>query len=172
MNVRVEVMLIASPTEVDKADMFASAKHLTNDVESIVVYVPDDKPQSIVAEFTIHKARQMDVVDNIGRRFRNYVENYNDSILSFPAAAAKKTRRPRNRYSHKQGQYLAFIYYYTKLVGYPPAETDMQRYFRTTPPAVHSMVVQLEKKGFIEKKPYEPRSIRLLLSREELPDLE
>jgi repressor LexA len=67
---------------------------------------------------------------------------------------------------------LAFIYYYTKLNGYPPAEADMQRYFKTTPPAIHGMAVQLEKKGFIDKKSHEPRSIRLLLSREELPDLE
>jgi hypothetical protein len=34
------------------------------------------------------------------------------------------------------------------------------------------MVMQLEKMGFIEKKPGEPRSIRLRLSREELPDME
>jgi len=37
----------------------------------------------------------------------------------------------------------------------------MQRYFKTTPPTVHAMIVQLEKKGFIEKKPNEPPSIRL-----------
>lgn len=34
------------------------------------------------------------------------------------------------------------------------------------------MINQLEKKGFIEKKPHTPRSIRLLLPREEIPDLE
>ena len=28
-------------------------------------------------------------------------------------------------YTPKQGQYLAFIYYYTKLNGVPPAERDM-----------------------------------------------
>jgi len=77
-----------------------------------------------------------------------------------------------DKYTYKQGQYLSFIYYYTKLNGCPPAEADMQKYFKTTPPAVHGMVVQLEKKGFIEKKPHAPRSIRLLLSRQEIPDLE
>lgn len=30
----------------------------------------------------------------------------------------------------KQGQYLAFIYYYTKIHGRPPAEAEMQQYFR------------------------------------------
>jgi Mn-dependent DtxR family transcriptional regulator len=73
--------------------------------------------------------------------------------------------------THKQGQYLAFIYYYTKLNQRPPSEADIQRYFKTTPPSVHNMIVQLEKKGLIEKKPNLPRSIKLLLPEEELPEL-
>jgi Mn-dependent DtxR family transcriptional regulator len=75
-------------------------------------------------------------------------------------------------FTRKQGQYLAFIYYYTKLNGRPPAEADIQRHFKTSPPSVHNMIVQLEKKGFIEKKPYHPRSISLLLAKKELPELE
>jgi repressor LexA len=74
-------------------------------------------------------------------------------------------------YTPRQGQYLVFIYYYIKLNGQPPAETDMQQYFRVSAPAVHQMVMTLEKKGFIERVPGQARSIRLLLSREELPDL-
>ena len=85
---------------------------------------------------------------------------------------SRTAQKPRDRYTPKQGQYLAFIYYYTKLNGRPPAEADMQTYFKTTPPTVHNMVVQLEKKALIEKKPNEPRSIKCLLSRIELPDLE
>jgi repressor LexA len=75
-------------------------------------------------------------------------------------------------YTPKQGQYLAFIYYYTKLHGIPPAELDMQRYLRTTPPSVHQMVLTLEKRGFIERVPRQARSIRLLLPRDQLPDLD
>lgn len=78
---------------------------------------------------------------------------------------------PRD-YTPRQGQFLAFIYYYTKLNGQPPAELDMQQYFRVSPPAVHQMVLTLEKRGFIERVPRQARSIRLLLSREDLPDLE
>ncbi len=48
----------------------------------------------------------------------------------------------------------------------------MQVYFQVTPPAVHDMVLKLEKHGFISREPGVPRSIRLLLKREELPDLE
>ena len=76
------------------------------------------------------------------------------------------------KYTTKQGQYLAFIYYYTKLNGRPPAEADMQRYFKTTPPTVHSMVVTLEKLGLIDRVSGQARTIRVLLPREELPDLE
>ena len=78
----------------------------------------------------------------------------------------------QNRYTPKQGQYLAFIYYYTKLNGRAPAEADMQAYFRTSPPTVHQMVMTLERIGLIERIPGQARSIRLLLPREELPDLE
>ncbi len=78
----------------------------------------------------------------------------------------------KKRFTEKQGQYLAFIHYYTKVNGRPPAEADMQRYFRVTPPSVHQMVLTLEANGLSERTPGQGRSIRLLLSRDELPDLE
>jgi hypothetical protein len=37
-------------------------------------------------------------------------------------------------FTEKQGQYLAFIYTYAHMFGRPPAEADMQRHFRVTPP--------------------------------------
>jgi len=43
---------------------------------------------------------------------------------------------------------------------------------RVTPPAVHDVVLVLEKHGFISRQPGKPRLIRLLLARSELPDLE
>ena len=75
-------------------------------------------------------------------------------------------------YTSKHGQYLAFIYSYTKIMRQSPAEKDFQRYFKVSPPSVHQMIVTLEEKGFISRTPSKPRSIQLLLSREELPDLE
>ena len=78
----------------------------------------------------------------------------------------------KTRFTDKQGQYLAFIHYYTKVNGRPPAEADMQRYFRVTPPSAHQMVLTLEDNGFIERIPGQGRSIRLRIPREELPDLE
>ncbi len=75
-------------------------------------------------------------------------------------------------YTARQGQFLAFIYYYTKIHGCPPAERDMQGYFRISAPAVHKMVVTLHDRGFIDREPGKPRSIRLLLPRDQLPDLD
>ena len=69
-------------------------------------------------------------------------------------------------------KYLAFIYYYTKLNGRAPSEADMQRYFQINPPTVHQMVVTLEANGLIERIPGQARSIRLIVPREELRDLD
>ena len=55
--------------------------------------------------------------------------------------------RPARTFSLKQGQYLAFIYAYTRLNRRPPAEADMQHYFGVTPPSVHQMVLTLEREG-------------------------
>ena len=59
--------------------------------------------------------------------------------------------RMNNKYTQRQGQYLAFIYYYTKIHGYAPAEADLQKYFKVSPPSVHQMVITLEKNGLIIK---------------------
>lgn len=71
----------------------------------------------------------------------------------------------------KQGQYLAFIYYYTKVIGVAPAELDMQRYFKVTPPSVHQMVLSLERNGFIERTPGKGRSIALRIPKVNIPEL-
>ena len=36
----------------------------------------------------------------------------------------------KNTYTDKQGQYLAFIHYYSKIHGRSPSEGEMQQYFR------------------------------------------
>ena len=72
----------------------------------------------------------------------------------------------------KQGQYLAFIYNYTKINGRPPAEADMQRYFQVSSPTVHQMVLTLDKRGFITREPGKSRTIRMLLPPDQLPYLE
>ena len=79
---------------------------------------------------------------------------------------------PSPRFTAKQGQYLAFIHSYTLLHREPPAEADFQRFFQVTPPAVHDMIVALERRGLIRRVPRHPRTITLLVSPEELPALQ
>src|SRR5262249_8655044 len=47
-------------------------------------------------------------------------------------------------FTPKQGQYLAFIDAYTRVLGRPPAEADLQRHFGVSPPSVHQMVLTLD----------------------------
>ena len=76
-----------------------------------------------------------------------------------------------SKWTEKQGQYLAFVYNYTKIHGRSPAEAEMERYFRVTPPTVHQMILKLEEKGLISRVPGQARSIKLLVSDEEVPPL-
>jgi DNA-binding MarR family transcriptional regulator len=74
-------------------------------------------------------------------------------------------------YTEKQGQYLTFIHYYSKINRQPPAEADIQRFFRVSPPSVHRMLVDLERKNLIARTPRQARSIRVLLPPHQLPEL-
>jgi repressor LexA len=75
-------------------------------------------------------------------------------------------------FTPRQGQYLSFIYYYTKLNRVAPAEADFVRYFGVSAPTVHQMIKKLQADGWISRTPGQARSIRLRISREQLPDLE
>jgi hypothetical protein len=75
-------------------------------------------------------------------------------------------------FTAKQGQYLAYIYHYSKIHRQAPAEMDLQQYFQVSPPSVHEMIKTLERNGLIERTPGQARSIRLLVKPEHLPALE
>jgi DNA-binding MarR family transcriptional regulator len=75
-------------------------------------------------------------------------------------------------FTPRQGQYLAFIHAYTLVNGRPPAQADIQRFFRLTPPSVHHMLLTLERSGLISRRPGGPRSITVLVDRSVLPPLE
>ena len=64
--------------------------------------------------------------------------------------------RPANSFTPKQGQYLAFIHPYTRVHRRPPAETDMQRHFRVSPPSVHQMVLTLDEPASSDASPAPP----------------
>jgi DNA-binding MarR family transcriptional regulator len=77
----------------------------------------------------------------------------------------------KSRFTPLQGQYLAFIYAYTRILGRPPAEKDLCRHFKVTPPSVHQMVLTLERHGLLKRVPGAARSIELLIPPEALPIL-
>lgn len=76
------------------------------------------------------------------------------------------------KFTKKQGQYLAFIYNYTKIHRQAPAERDMQMYFQVSPPVIHQMVLTLEKNGLLSRTPGEARSICLLIPKDQIPQLD
>ena len=78
----------------------------------------------------------------------------------------------RPGYTAKQGQYLAFIHAYRRLHGRAPAEADIQRFFRVSPPSVHQMILKLEQAGLITRQPGVARSIALTIDPKALPELD
>jgi DNA-binding MarR family transcriptional regulator len=86
-------------------------------------------------------------------------------ILALMVAAMQSSMTPT------QGQYLAFIYAYTRVLRRPPAEADIQKYFEVAPPTVHQMLITLERKGLIRRTPGVARSIELLIAPNSLPVL-
>ena len=76
------------------------------------------------------------------------------------------------RFTERKGQYLAFIYAYSHMFRRPPAEADLQRHFRVSPPSAHQMILSLERAGLIRRQPGVARTIEILIPPEKLPILE
>lgn len=62
----------------------------------------------------------------------------------------------------RQQAYLDYIAAYLALHGCAPAEAEMQHHFAVSPPSVHTMILTLERRGFIHREPGVARSIRLI----------
>jgi repressor LexA len=88
-----------------------------------------------------------------------------------PAPSPAQSGSPHHSFTDKQGQYLAFIHHYSKVKGQPPAETDMQRHFKVSPPSVHQMILKLEQRKLIRRNPGESRSLAVLVPADQLPRL-
>jgi DNA-binding MarR family transcriptional regulator len=128
----------------------------------------DDLAGHVAAEANhCSEPRVQRVLDAVYDRLASIERRFTDE--GGPAETVVHESKP---FTARQGQYLAFIYYYTKIHGRPPAESDLQRFFRVTPPVVHQMIKTLAARGFIDREPGTARSIRLRLTRAQLPDLE
>ena len=90
---------------------------------------------------------------------------------TYPKSSPMSPRPTAESFTSKQGQYLAFIYAYTRVLGRPPAEADMQRHFGVSPPSVHQMVLTLERAGLVRRQHGVARSIEVLVAPELLPVL-
>jgi hypothetical protein len=89
------------------------------------------------------------------------------------ARAARSRSRPGSAsFTPRQGQFLAFIHLYRRLHRQGPAELDLVRYFRVTPPSVHDMIVRLEELGLVTREPGVARSVRVAIPEGQIPQLE
>lgn len=97
-------------------------------------------------------------------------DNETNQTMSEKSGTTRRTSP--HRFTQKQGEYLAFSYVYERLFHQAPAEADMQRHFRVSPPSVHQMILGLERGGLIQRQPGVARSIRVIVPPEDLPILE
>ncbi len=72
-------------------------------------------------------------------------------------------------FTPKQGQYLAFIHAYTEGFGLPPAESEIAKAMKVSPPSVNQMMKTLERKSLIRRRAGVPRSIEVLVSPDAIP---
>ncbi len=76
------------------------------------------------------------------------------------------------RLTRQRGQLLAYVYWYTKVHRIPPSENEVAEFLGVRGPSAHRMIVQLAKAGLLGRTPGQPRTLRVLLPREKIPDLE
>jgi len=94
MNVFVTIDLSVAPQPKHIAQMQVAARALTDDKDSVEVTCPLESPKRIQARFSVPDARQVDVVDRIGRQFWQ-VDNYNHSSIGFAPVVRRQRRKTR-----------------------------------------------------------------------------
>lgn len=130
----------------------------------------DDLAGCVAAEANhCQDAKARRVLDGVFKRLTTLEDRFTDQVQ--PQQPTPTVVETNPTFTATQGQYLAFIYYYTKIHGVPPAEADLQKFFKVSPPAVHDMILTLERRGLIERVPGKSRSVRLRVARADLPEL-
>ncbi|MGC2205873.1 MAG: MarR family transcriptional regulator [Thermoplasmata archaeon] len=74
--------------------------------------------------------------------------------------------------THAQGQYLAYIYWYTKVHRRPPSENEIAEFLAVRGPSAHRMILGLENRGYLSRTPGQPRTLKVLPPREDIPNLD
>ena len=88
--------------------------------------------------------------------------------------AGKRVVSPPGGPTRQQGQFLAFIreYMMRNHAGVAPTHADFQRFFNLTAPSVNSMLIRLERRGFIRRIPHQVRAIELTVNPDWIPPLD
>ena len=94
MNAFVTIDLSVVPEPKHVAQIEAAARALTSDLSSVQVTYPPEAPKRIRARFSVPDARQLDIVERIGRGFWQ-VENYNALSIGFGPCSRRKRRTNR-----------------------------------------------------------------------------
>lgn len=79
---------------------------------------------------------------------------------------------PIRRLTRRQGQLVAYVYWYTKIHRRAPSENEIAEFLGMYGPSAHQMILRLEAAGFVSRIPGTPRSLKVLIPREEIPELE
>lgn len=104
------------------------------------------------------------------------LESIDAAITKLKAAmsAGKRSVGPPGGPTRQQGQFLAFIreYMMRNHAGIAPTHANLQRFFNLTAPSVNSMLVRLERRGFIRRIPRQTRAIELIINPDWIPPLD
>ena len=95
--------------------------------------------------------------------------------LEFATPAKRSSATPlAGGPTHQQGQFLAFIreYMLRNEAGVAPTHAALQKFFNLTPPSVNSMLIRLERRGFIRRIPHQARAIELIINPDWIPPLD
>ena len=96
MKACVQVYLTKEPVERHKEAMRFAADMMTDDRDSVSVSVFEGEA-ALIAEFTMPKAREMDVVEKIGRAFAMDMHDYDTQKVSFPMQVRVSGRNPESK---------------------------------------------------------------------------
>ncbi len=104
-------------------------------------------------------------------------ESIGKAIRRLNGTTAGKTAisgAPGSGPTRQQGQFLAFIHQYMMRNegGVAPSHANLQRFFNLTAPSINSMLIRLEKRGFIRRIPGKARAIEITLAPDLIPPLD
>jgi LexA DNA binding domain len=143
----------------------AAARAMLGDAaEELRAVLQDD---AIMAETPVEVSAAMEcTLDAIGAALRGLESADVAKRQSAVPVSGGPTRR--------QGQFLAFIreYMMRNEAGMAPTHADLQRSFNLTPPSVNSMLIRLERRGFIRRVPGQARAIELTINPDWIPPLD